>query len=118
MNYYLGRIDSAQFYFDRAEAVYTAIENAPDAEEEVKRSVPKLHAQLLNNQAAIDVAQKNYDSAYERLKKALSIVPETAEDDQLLLYRSMSAVCKLANHAEEEKHYAQLAKELAAKLGL
>ena len=118
MNYFLGRIDSAQFYFDRAEAVYTAIENAPDAEEEVKRSVPKLHAQLLNNQAAIDVAKKNYDSAYERLKKALSIVPETAEDDQLLLYRSMNAVCKLANRAEEEKYYAQLAKELAAKLGL
>lgn len=113
VHYYLHSIDSAQHYFDRAEQVYTAIEASPDHEQ----NVYKLHAQLLNNQAALDLAKKNYDSAYERLNKAMKILPQEEEDDLLLLYNSMTYVCHLAGRTDEEQHYAQLAKTLAAKLG-
>ena len=100
-------------YFDRAEQVYTAIEASPEHEQ----NVYKLHAQLLNNQAALDLAKKNYDSAYERLNKAMKILPQEEEDDLLLLYNSMTYVCHLAGRTDEEQHYAQLAQTLAAKLG-
>jgi tetratricopeptide (TPR) repeat protein len=113
VHYYLHRIDSAQHYFDRAEQVYTAIEASPEHEQ----NVYKLHAQLLNNQAALDLAKKNYDSAYERLNKAMKILPQEEEDDLLLLYNSMTYVCHLAGRTEDEQHYAQLAQTLAAKLG-
>lgn len=113
LHYYLQRIDSAQHYFDRAEQVYTAIEASPEHE----KNVYKLHAQLLNNQAALDVAKKNYESAYERLNKAIAILPQEEEDDLLLLYRSMTAVCHFAGRTDDEQHFAQLAQTLAAKLG-
>jgi hypothetical protein len=113
LHYYLRRIDSAQVYFNRAEEVYTAVEATPEHE----KNVYKLHAQLLNNQAALDVAQKNYESAYERLNKALAILPPAEEDDLLLLYRSMTAVCRFAGRTDEEQHYSLLAQSLAAKLG-
>jgi tetratricopeptide (TPR) repeat protein len=113
LHYYLQRIDSAQHYFDRAEQVYTAIEASPEHEQ----NVYKLHAQLLNNQAALDVAKKNYEAAYERLNKALAILPQEEEDDLLLLYRSMTAVCHFAGRTDDEQHFAQLAQTLAAKLG-
>lgn len=113
LHYYLQRIDSAQHYFDRAEQVYTAIEASPEHE----KNVYKLHAQLLNNQAALDVAKKNFDAAYERLNKAIAILPQEEEDDLLLLYRSMTAVCHFAGRTDDEQHYAQLAQTLAAKLG-
>lgn len=105
LHYYLGRIDSAQCYFDRAEKIYTAIEEAP-----------KLHAQLLNNQAALDVAQKHYDAAYERLTKALSIVPADAEDDRILYLQSLGTVCQLRNQPEEARRYRQEALEKALQL--
>lgn len=113
LHYYLQRIDSAQYYFDRAEQVYTAVEATPEHE----KNVYKLHAQLLNNQAALDVALKNNESAYNRLNKALAILPQEEEEDLLLLYRSMTAVCHMAGRTDEEQHYAQLAQTLAAKLG-
>ena len=113
LHYYLQRIDSAQHYFDRAEQVYTAIEASPEHEQ----NVYKLHAQLLNNQAALDVAKKNYEAAYERLNKAIAILPQEEEDDLLLLYRSMTAVCHFAGRTDDEQHFAQLAQTLAAKLG-
>lgn len=113
LHYYLQRIDSAQHYFDRAEQVYTAIEASPEHE----KNVYKLHAQLLNNQAALDVAKKNFDAAYERLNKAIAILPQEEEDDLLLLYRSMTAVCHFAGRTDDEQHFAQLAQTLAAKLG-
>ena len=113
LHYYLQRIDSAQHYFDRAEQVYTAIEASPEHE----KNVYKLHAQLLNNQAALDVAKKNYEAAYERLNKAIAILPQEEEDDLLLLYRSMTAVCHFAGRTDDEQHFAQLAQTLAAKLG-
>lgn len=113
LHYYLQHIDSAQHYFDRAEQVYTAIEASPEHEQ----NVYKLHAQLLNNQAALDVAKKNYESAYERLNKAIAILPQEEEDDLLLLYRSMTAVCHFAGRTDDEQRFAQLAQTLAAKLG-
>jgi len=81
-------------------------------------SVPKLHVQLLNNQAVIDVNKGLPEAAYERLTKALSIVPKEAEDDLLLLYQSMRYVCEITNRTEEAARYTQLAQELATKLGL
>ena len=114
IHYYMGQIDSVQSYFDRAEAVYTALEQEPD----VDSSISKLHAQLLNNQAAIDVAKEQYEVAYGRLQKALDILPKDAEYDLLLLYRSMSAVCEMSNKKDEAQHYARLAEELAKKLGV
>ena len=114
IHYYTGQIDSAQHYFDCAEAVYTALEKQPEPE----KTVPKLHAQLLNNQAAIDLAQQKPDAAYERVQKALTIVPKDAEDDVLMLYRMMAYVCEQSNRTEEAQHYSQLAEALAAKLGL
>ncbi len=113
LHYYLSHIDSAQYYFDRTEQVYTAIEASPDHE----KNVYKLHAQLLNNQAALDAALEKFDSAYERLNKALALLPKEEEEDLLLLYESMTAVCHFAGRTDEEQHYAQLAQTLAAKLG-
>ena len=112
--FYKQQVDSAQHYFAQAEVIYTTLEK----NEEYEASIPKLHAQLLNNQAVIDVSQGKNEAAYERLNKALTIVPKEAEDDLLLLYRSMSYVCQLTNRAEETQRYKQLAQELAAKLGM
>jgi len=112
--FYLEQLDSAQFYFDQSEAVYTAVEKG----EEVDPAVPKLHAQLLNNQAAIDVAVGHYNEAYQRLNKALEIIPKDAEYDLLLLYQSMSAVCTMSGKKDEADRYARLADDLARKLGL
>ena len=112
--FYKQQIDSAQAYFAQAEAIYTTLEK--NGEQDV--SVPKLHVQLLNNQAVIDVNQSRPEAAYERLTKALSIVPKEAEDDLLLLYQSMRYVCEITNRTEEAARYTQLAQELATKLGL
>jgi len=114
IHYYRNRIDSAQVYFSQAEAVYTAIEQG----NEVEASVYGQHADLLNNQAVIDVAQGRLESAYDRMAKALAIVPDDADHTRLILYRTMKAVCE-RNHKTDEAHeYARLADELARKLGL
>jgi hypothetical protein len=49
--------------------------------------------------------------------KSLGLLPQEEEDDLLLLYRSMTAVCHFAGRTDDEQHYAQLAQTLAAKLG-
>ena len=100
IHYYLNAIDSAQAYFTQAEAIYTAIEQS----DEIDPRVPGQHADLLNNQAAIDVAQGHLESAYNRLAKALTIVPQDADQTRLILYQSMSAVCEL-NHKKDEAHH-------------
>ena len=116
IHYYLGRLDSAQAYFDQSEKVYDGL--AVGGEDLEVSSVRKLQAQLLNNQAAIDVALEHPDAAYSRLNKALTIVPDDDDQDRLLLYRSMSVVCELSDKKDEAEHYARLADELAKKLGL
>jgi len=112
IHYYLGNADSAQMYFNRAETVYTSIES----ESEADKVIFKLHAQLLNNQAAIDVATENYESAYQRLQKGLKIVPQEEEHDRLLLLQSMGTVCYFRQQQEEAKRYWQEALEIARKL--
>ena len=112
LHYYLGRIDSAQVYFDRAEQVYSSLE----AGGETDKALPKLHAELLNNLAAIDVASGRYQEAYERLLKALSIVPQDAEYTQLLLLQSIAAVSEMNKRHDESQRYYQEALEKAVKL--
>ena len=71
---------------------------------------------MLNNQAAIDVATENYESAYQRLQKGLKIVPQEEEHDRLLLLQSMGTVCYFRQQQEEAKRYWQEALEIARKL--
>ena len=112
IHYYLGQLDSAQYYFDRAEAVYTAIEKEPETD----AAVPKLHAQLLNNQAGIDVALNKPESAYDRLRKALDIVPADAEYDRVQYLEAIGTVAHLQQMTDEALNYWQQAYELALKL--
>ena len=105
IHYYLGHVDSAQVYFDRAEKVYTALGSAP-----------KLHAQLLNNQAAIDVAKGEVETAYTRLKKALEIVPAEEKQDRVQLLQSMGAVCRISKRHDESQRYYQEALDQAILL--
>ena len=114
IHYYLGNLDSAQNYFMETEAIYISLEQGEQPVEELE----KLHAQLLNNQAGIAVAQGHHEEAYAHLAKALQIVPDKEEYDKLLLYRSMSAVCEMGGKKDEAAQYARLADELAKKLGL
>ena len=112
--YHLHQLDSAQYYFDKAEVIYTVIEK----QAEDPHILARAHADLLNNQAVIDVAQGRLESAYDRMTKALAIVPDDADQTRLILYRTMKAVCE-RNHKTDEAHeYARLADELARKLGL
>lgn len=112
IHYYLKDIDSAQVCFARAEAVYTALEQEAEAD----ASIPKLHAQLLNNQAGIDVAKKNYESAYNRLHKALEIMPQDAEYDRVEYLQAIGTVCHMRQMPDEARTYWQQALELARKL--
>jgi tetratricopeptide (TPR) repeat protein len=90
IHYYSGKTDSAEIYFNKAEAIYTDIERiSPE-----KKDIPKLHAQLLNNQAAIDFYHDKLQSAYDRLKKALSILPpDEAENDKVVYLKSLGTIC-------------------------
>ena len=112
IHYYLGHVDSAQYWFDKAEAVYTAVA----AETDNPHELGLVHSELLNNQAAIDANQGRYEQAYKRLQKALQIVPDDAEKQQLILQRSLGDVCTLLKRPEEAKLYRLQALEKARKL--
>ena len=112
--YHLHQLDSAQYYFGKAEAIYTVAEG----QAEDPKMVARTHADLLNNQAVIDVAQGRLESAYNRMTRALAIVPDDADHTRLILYRTMKAVCELSHKTDEAHEYARLADELARKLGL
>ena len=113
IHYYSGQRDSAQLCFTRAEEVYTALESAePD-----NTDIPLLHAQLLNNQAAIDVAGDDYTSAYNRLSKALTLLPASgAEYDKVVYLRALGAVCHYRNMPAEAHSAWQQAYDIALRI--
>ena len=112
IHFYLGHVDSAQYWFNQAEAVYTAVASTTDNPHELGM----VHSELLNNQAAIDARLGQYEQAYERLLKALQIVPDDAEKQQMILQRSMGDVCALRKQPEEAKQYWQQALDKAIHL--
>ena len=112
IHFYLSHLDSAQFYFDKAEVIYSTIGSDTDDPHATART----HAELLNNQAAIDARQGHYDEAYRRLTKALEIVPKDAEYNQVVLLTSMGDICELRQQMDEAKHYWQQALDLSVKL--
>ena len=113
LHYYVHQFDSAQFYFTEAENVYSAIESAdPD-----KQEIPTIHASLLANQAGIDFAQRNYDSACQRLKKALDILPpKGAEDAQVLYLTSLGAVYDEMKRKDEAQAIWKQAYDIALRI--
>ena len=112
LHYYLGQTDSAQVYFSHAEEIYSVLESNPDAD----KALFRLHAQLLNNQAALDVASGDYHQAYLRLTKGLEILPKDEEYTRLLLLQSAAAVCVDLGQPDEGRQHWQQALELARKL--
>jgi len=112
IHYYRGQLDSAQFYFDKAEAIYTAIGTNTDDPHLLART----HADLLNNMAAIDARQGKLDSAYERILRALEIVPQDAESNLILLLRMKGDICALRKEPEEAREAWQQALDKALRL--
>jgi tetratricopeptide (TPR) repeat protein len=113
IHFYIGRLDSAQFYFSQAEQVYTALSGQPDAD----KTLPLVHADLLENQAAIYAAQKDYDAAYAHLQRAMRMIPEEGEDQRYIKLRtSLGTVCHYLNRPDEARSYWQQALERAQRL--
>ena len=112
IHFYLGHVDSAQYWFNEAEQVYTAVAATTDN----KHELGMIHSELLNNQAAIDAHLGHYEEAYRRLVKALQIVPDDAEKQQMILQRTMGDVCSLRQQPEEAKRYWQMALDKAIHL--
>ena len=113
IHYYSGKTDSAEIYFNKAEAIYTDIERiSPE-----KKDIPKLHAQLLNNQSAIDFYHDKLQSAYDRLKKALSILPpDEAENDKVVYLKSLGAICYYMNRLDEARSVWQQAYDISLRI--
>ena len=106
--YYKKQLDSAQVYFDKAELAYSALSNRPET------NVSLLHTDLLMNQAAIDVAQKQLEKAYARLLKAKEILPKEGEEKRhIKLLSSLGAVAKMRGKSDEAHSYWQQAYDLA-----
>ena len=103
------RLDSAQQAFDEAEAIYTAI--GTDTDE--PRSLACRHAELLNNQAAIDAAQGRYDTAAQRLLKAQKVVPADAGQEQVMILTSLGDVAELRGEREDAQRFWQQALDIA-----
>ena len=112
IHYYLGHVDSAIYWFDRAEAVYEAVTATTDNPHELG----KVHSELLNNQAAIDANQGRLEQANTRLLKALQIVPDDADKQQMIILRSLGDVCSLRKQPDEAKQYWQQALDKAIHL--
>jgi ATP/maltotriose-dependent transcriptional regulator MalT len=113
VHYYLHQIDSAQYYFDQAEKVYTAIENtSPDEEKKIKL----MHAELLNNMAAIDVVQNQYSRAEQRIKQALALLPDNNDYYRVLFLQSLGAVYDFKNKTNEARNCWQQAYEIALRI--
>lgn len=107
--YYKQQLDSAQKAFDEAERIYSAIGNETDD----PRSLACRHAELLNNQAAIDAAQGRYDAAYQRLLRAQEVVPSDAEQELIMVLHSLGDVSELRGQIEDAHRYWQQAYENA-----
>ena len=106
--YYQQQLDSAQFYFNKAEQVYTALNGKTEA------NIGLLHAELLINQAAIDVAQNQLESANTRLLKAQEIIPKTGADQTYIkLLNSLGAVAYKRGLKDEARTYWQQAYDRA-----
>lgn len=112
IHYYLGHVDSAVYWFDRAETVYTAVAATTDN----KHELGLVHSELLNNQAAIDANQGRLEQANTRLLKALQIVPDDAEKQQMIILRSLGDVCALRKQPDEARQYWQQALDKAVHL--
>ena len=113
IHYYSGRKDSAQLLFSQAEEVYTALEKSGSDD----TNIPLLHAQLLNNQAAIDVAGGNHAAAYDRLHKALALLPASgAEYDKVVYLHALGAVCFFRNMSDEAHSAWQQAYDIALRI--
>lgn len=107
--YYMHRLDSAQQAFDEAEAIYTAIGTETDD----PRSLACRHAELLNNQAAIDAAQGRYDTAAQRLLKAQKVVPADAGQEQVMILTSLGDVAELRGEMEDAQRFWRQALDIA-----
>ena len=113
VHYYLHQIDSAQYYFDQAENIYAAIENtSPDEEKKIKL----LHAELLNNMAAIEASQRKFSSAESYLRKALELLPEGNEYNRVKFLKSLGAVYDFQNKTNEARNCWQQAYEIALRI--
>ena len=110
--YYLQQLDSAQYYFEQAQAIYTAIGSNTDD----PHSLACRHAELLNNQAAIDAALGKYDSAWERLNRAQQIVPADAGQEQILILKSLGDVAELRGRPDDARQLWQQALDLALRV--
>lgn len=113
IHYYLQQVDRAQDYFSQAEAVYSELEKQPSDNAKI---IAKLHAELLNNQAAIDVAQQNFESAQSRLQKALTILPQDNDYDRVIFLKSLGFVCLNLNQPEEARANWQQAYDIALRI--
>ncbi len=107
------QLDSAQYYFSQAEAVYTMLENGT---EEMEKNIPVLHAELLNNMAAIEVSQRKFSSAENYLQKALELLPEGNEYNRVKFLKSLGAVYDFQNKTNEARNCWQQAYEIALRI--
>jgi tetratricopeptide (TPR) repeat protein len=107
------QLDSAQYYFSQAEAVYTMLENGT---EEMEKNIPVLHAELLNNMAAIEASQRKFSSAENYLQKALELLPEGNEYNRVKFLKSLGAVYDYQNKTNEARNCWQQAYEIALRI--
>lgn len=113
VHYYLGHIDSAQHYFAQAEEVYTALENVSS---EDSKKIKLMHAELLNNMAAIDVAQRKYNIAENRIQQALTLLPENNEYYRVQFLESLGFVYDFQKKTDEARNCWQQAYDLALRI--
>lgn len=112
IHYYMGNVDSAQYWFDEAEKLYSAIGGTTEDPYELAL----IHSELLNNQASIDANQGNFESAFARLNKALNIVPKDAERLQITLLCTMGDVYLMSKKMDEARSSWRQALEKAQRV--
>ena len=108
--YYLNRLDSASVYFQKANDVYATVDQAN------LPNVPVLRAELLNNIAAISMAQGRLDEAEDNLRKALTLLPEDKDNDRLTILQSLAAVLYSKGEKAEARTYFQQAYDIALRI--
>ena len=113
VHYYLGRIDSAQYYFSQAEEVYSALGNVSS---EDSKKIKLMHAELLNNMAVIDATQGKLSSAENYLRKALELLPEGNDYNRVKFLNSLGVVYYNQGKSDEARNCWQQAYDLALRI--
>ena len=112
--YYKHNLDSAQYYFAQAESIYSSITTS--IEEDRQKDISKLHAQLLNNQASIERANKQFDQALEHLQKALSLIEDDNDYDRVRYLRSCGIIYNLLDRQNDAHACWQQAYDIALRI--